>query len=279
MTGWRLLGLDVGDAFANMAVDEAILEARIKGMVPNTIRFYRWDPSAVSIGRFQNIFNEVNIEDCRKHGVDIVRRITGGGAVYHDFEGEITYSVIAREEDLGVSGTVETYKMICGGLMRAAKILGVKADFERGEPKNCPNVTVGGKKISGSAQFRRGGVLLQHGTFLLNADLRKMFMFLRVPWAKSPEDIVCVAQRRLTSISRELEKAVSVGEAYRALVKGFQMALKIRFEGEEVLTSPERKLAEKLREEKFISPSWNFDGKHLSDPTGWNPSFCDPNQE
>ena len=260
MASWRLLGLDVGDAFTNMAVDEAIVAARMEDLVPNTLRFYRWNPSAVSVGRFQNIFNEVHLENCRKHGVDIVRRITGGGAVYHDFEGEITYSVVAREEDLGAFGTVKTYKMICGGLIEATKILGVKADFMLGDPKNCPNVTVGGKKISGSAQFRKGGVLLQHGTFLLSADLEKMFTFLKVPWAKSLEDVVCVAQERLTSIKQELKKAVSIENAHQALIEGFQKVLNTRLELGEDLTSLEKKFAEKLREEKFTSHIWNFEG-------------------
>ena len=92
MTTWRLLKLKVNDAFANMAIDEAIVNARVEGLVSNTIRFYQWEPSAISIGRFQDVFNEVQVETCRRLGVDIVRRISGGGTVYHDVEGEITYS-------------------------------------------------------------------------------------------------------------------------------------------------------------------------------------------
>jgi len=98
MTPWRLLKLDTNDASANMAIDEAIMRARIKELVPNTVRFYRWNPSAVSIGRFQDISNEVYLETCQRNHVDIVRRITGGGTVYHDSEDEITYSVIVNEE-------------------------------------------------------------------------------------------------------------------------------------------------------------------------------------
>ncbi|MGB9779129.1 MAG: lipoate--protein ligase family protein, partial [Candidatus Bathyarchaeales archaeon] len=89
MNDWRLLKLETHNAYTNMAIDEAILTARIHNLIPNTIRFYRWKPSAVSIGKFQNIQNEVNIENCKKYGVDVVRRITGGGTVYHDAEGEI----------------------------------------------------------------------------------------------------------------------------------------------------------------------------------------------
>jgi len=112
---WRFLKPEVKDAFTNMAVDEAILSARIAGLVPNTLRFYRWKPSAVSIGRFQDVFNEVYVENCRKHEVDIVRRITGGGAVYHDHVGEITYSVVVKESDLGFTDVASTYDVICRG--------------------------------------------------------------------------------------------------------------------------------------------------------------------
>jgi lipoate-protein ligase A len=260
MTTWRLLKLETNDAFTNMAIDEAIVTARIEGQVPNTLRFYRWSPSAVSIGRFQNVFNEVNVENCRRHNVDIVRRITGGGTVYHDFEGEITYSVIVKEEDLGTQDVVVAYRKICNGLIEAAKILGVDADFNPGDPRNCPNITINAKKISGSAQFHKGGVLLQHGTFLLDVDLAKMFTFLKVPWAKTVTDVICVAREKITSIKHELAFSIPVEEAHQALIKGFQKAFNTNFVKEETLTAYERKLAEKLLREKYATEKWNLEG-------------------
>jgi len=249
MAAWRLLKLEVNDAFTNMAIDEAIVTARIKSLVPSTLRFYQWKPSAVSVGRFQDVSNEIQIENCRRQGVDIVRRITGGGTVYHDSQGEITYSVIAKEEDFGTTDVFQAYNTICNGLIEAAKILGVNADFNLGDTKNCPNITIQGKKISGSAQFHKGGVLLQHGTFLLEADLEKMFTFLRV-----------LAREKLTSIKNELGERVSTEEAYRALVKGFEKALNVQLR-EEALTTYEQKLAQKLRMDKFLTEEWNLRGK------------------
>jgi lipoate-protein ligase A len=260
MNAWRMLKLRVEDAFTNMAVDEAILRARIEEMVPNTIRFYQWRPSAVSIGRFQDLFQEVHVENCEKHGVDVVRRISGGGAVYHDCDGEITYSVVVGEKDLGVEDVVGGYHLICDGLVEAAKTLGVRADFNLGDPKRCPNITIRGRKISGSAQSRKRGVLLQHGSFLLDVDLEKMFTFLRVPWANSPMDVLSIARKRLTSIKHELRSTVSTDEACQALITGFQRALNIQLiEGK--LTSYERNLAEKLRKQKFATDDWNFKGR------------------
>jgi len=260
MSVWRLLKLDVNDAFTNMAVDEAIVTARIEGLVPNTLRFYQWKPSSVSVGRFQDVSNEVQVDNCRRSGVDIVRRITGGGTVYHDCDGEITYSIIAREEAFATTDVVQAYKIICNALIEAAKILGVSANFNPGDPKNCPNISIQGKKISGSAQFHKGGVLLQHGTFLLQADLEKMFTFLRVPWAKTIPDVICVAREKLTSVKNELGKAVSIDEAYQALVIGFERTLNLHLR-EEALTTYEQKLAQKLRRDKFSTEEWNLRGK------------------
>jgi len=257
---WRFLKPEVKDAFTNMAVDEAILSARIAGLVPNTLRFYRWKPSAVSIGRFQDVFNEVYVENCRKHEVDIVRRITGGGAVYHDHVGEITYSVVVKESDLGFTDVASTYDVICKGLIEAAKMLGISADFNPGDPKKCPNVTINRRKISGSAQSRRKRILLQHGTFLLNTNLEKMFTFLRVPWAKTCVEVIPVAEKRLTSVEEELGTNISTKKAHQALVRGFQKAFEAQpIEGK--LASYEQKLAEKLRREKFATDRWNFEGK------------------
>jgi len=262
MTVWRLLTLEVHDAFTNMAIDEAMVTARMEGLVPNTLRFYMWEPSAVSVGRFQDVNNEVHVENCQRQGIDIVRRITGGGAVYHDSLGEITYSVIAKEEDFETKDVIQAYNTICNGLIEAAKILGVKADFDAGDPKNCPNIAIQGKKISGSAQFHKGGVLLQHGTFLLDADLEKMFTFLRVPWAKTITDVVCVAKERLTSVKNELGKTVSTEKVYEALVKGFERTLSMQLR-EETLTDYEHRLAQKLRREKFSTQEWNWKGQHI----------------
>ncbi len=260
MKKWRLVELDVNDAFTNMAIDEAIVNARINGSIPNTLRFYRWKPSAVSLGRFQSLFDEVQVENCRRLSVDIVRRVTGGGTVYHDCDSEITYSVVVKEADFGTTDVVHAYHIICNGLIEAAKILGVNADFYLGDPRNCPNIAVGGKKISGSAQFHKGGVLLQHGTFLLDTDLEKMFTLLRVPWAVTIHDVLCVARDRITSLKEELNRNVGVEEAYDALTQGFQKALKIELE-EEALTPHERQLALKLRKEKFSTDNWNLEGK------------------
>jgi lipoate-protein ligase A len=260
MSNWRLLKLETHNAFMNMAVDEAILRARIGNLAPNTLRLYRWKPSAVSIGKFQEPENEAQLENCRKNGVDVVRRITGGGTVYHDAEGEITYSVIANKEDLKAKDVTAVYAKIYAGIAEAVKILGITADFSQGDTKTCPNLTVNGKKISGSAQSHKKGVVLQHGTLLVDADLEKMFTFLRVPWAKTCMEIVNVAKHKITSIKKELKKDIATEEVVQALIQGFQRTLNTKLTNGE-LTPYELELAEKLCKEKYSTNDWNFRGK------------------
>jgi len=256
MNDWRLRKLETRNAFENMAVDEAILEAKIKGLVPNTLRFYRWKPSAVSIGKFQNIEKEVQLENCRKEGVDVVRRITGGGAVYHDAESEITYSLIARKADLNAHDMLAVYAMVYAGIAKALEILGLNVAFDEGNERNCPNLVFNGKKISGSAQSHKSGMVLQHGTLLLDVNLDKMFSFLRVPWAKTCMEASAIAERKITSVSNELGKKVSTEDMEQALVKGFEETFNIRLvDGS--LTPYERELAEKLYKEKYLNKQWN----------------------
>ncbi|HII09610.1 TPA: lipoate--protein ligase family protein, partial [Candidatus Micrarchaeota archaeon] len=157
---WRFIELEARNACSNMAIDQAVMEGVAKGASEPTIRFYRWLPSAVTIGRFQSMMDEVDVGRCAELGVSHVRRITGGGAVYHDYAGEVTYSVIAPEAYFP-NGIRESYAFICDWVVSGLLGVGIKAKFV---PIN--DIVTDGKKISGNAQTRRGGVLLQHGTIL-----------------------------------------------------------------------------------------------------------------
>jgi lipoate---protein ligase len=256
---WRLLKPETYDAFMNMAVDESILKNRIENSVPNTVRLYSWKPSAISIGRFQDVKKEVHIENCAKNGVDVVRRITGGGAVYHDSDGEMTYSIVIKKVDLETDDIGEVYAKIYSGLTEALKTLGIEADFNPGDVKACPNLTVNKRKISGSAQAHRKGVVLQHGTLLSRLDLVKMFTLLRVPWAKTCMQVVKIAENKITSVDAEAGRNVATNEIVDALVEGFEKTFKVRLETGR-LTSKELEVAEHLRMEKYAVDKWNFSG-------------------
>jgi lipoate-protein ligase A len=254
------LKLETHDAFMNMAIDEAVLTAKIENRVPNTLRLYCWKPSAVSIGKFQVIENEVQVDNCKKPGVDVVRRITGGGTVYHDAENEITYSVVADKASLETQDIAAVYAKIYAGLVETLRILGITADFNEGNAKTCPNLTVRGRKISGSAQCHKSGVVLQHGTLLLDVNLKRMFTLLRVPWAKTYMEVVNVAKDKITSINDELGRAAPREKVNQALIEGFQKGLGVKFvDGE--LTIQEHKLAQGLFTEKYAANDWNLNGK------------------
>lgn len=244
---WRVIGLETHDAYLNMAIDEAICEGVKAGSSLPTIRFYNWEPSAVSIGYFQGIRDEINLEVCRELGVDCIRRWTGGGAVYHDFEGEITYSVIAPAGTFP-KNIIESYGLICGWLVKGLKSLGIEAEFR---PVN--DILLKGKKISGSAQTRRGGILLHHGTLLYGLDLETMFSVLNVSKQKITDKMIRSAEERVTCVRRHCEAGKK--EVYEALVNAFT-------EDKDwepgILSRDELTRARELAEKKYRSDEWTY---------------------
>jgi len=244
----------------NMAIDEAILQSRLNNLTPNTIRFYQWQPSAVSIGKNQNPTETVYVDNCRKLGVDLIRRNSGGGTVFHDSKGELTYSVTASTRDLHASDITEVYTSIYAAVTDALRLLGIPADFSPGDQKNCPNLTVNNRKISGSAQTVKRNIVQQHGTLLLNVNLPLMFQLLRVKNVDTCSLAAQIAERKITSVQNELGHAVTVETVVNALAQGFKAMLKINLKPAE-LTLYEQALAKKLCNSKYSTDSWNKKGK------------------
>ncbi|WP_424356593.1 lipoate--protein ligase family protein [Methanocella sp. MCL-LM] len=242
---WRVIPLELRSAAENMAVDEAIAEGISTGLSMPTIRFYRWKPSAVTIGCFQCLQDEVNVAGCKEKGIDVVRRRTGGGAVYHDYAGEITYSVIAPEryfpKDIKAS-----YKEICGWIIDGLSAAGIKAEFR---PIN--DVIVNGRKISGSAQTRRQGVLTQHGTILYSVDRDSMFSVLKPSEKKLTDKAATTFKDYVTSASEE--GCPSLQLLYNALLLGFTTGKSWK-PGE--LSGEEAEAVERLVP-KYCSDEWN----------------------
>lgn len=169
---------------ANMQRDVKILEEVASGKAPPTLRLYGWSPPALSLGRFQKASEVADLEACRRLGVGIVRRPTGGRAVLHDRE--LTYSfIIPDNRTLLPAGVVPSYCYISRALLDAFAILEIEAELSPGNmrgaglaPGSCfdtPSayeLKVDGKKVVGSAQMRRDGVLLQHGSILLELPIQ-----------------------------------------------------------------------------------------------------------
>jgi len=253
---WRFIGIDVHDAYMNMAVDEAILTMRGRGESPNTVRLYRWRPSAVSIGYSQAVDEVVNLPACRSLGVDVVRRISGGGAILHDFCGELTYSVVvALDSAMMPDDVARSYEVICGGLLGGLRRLGVAAEYRLPrDPRYCPSIYASRKKISGNAQTRRRGVVLQHGTIMIGTDLGVMEKVLKLP---RPAGAARPLEESVTTIERELGKALEFEEVAEALKLGFSEAFGCEL-SDGRLSREELQLALNLRDSKYSTAEWNF---------------------
>lgn len=247
MTKFRMIPFTSLNAFTNMALDGAIMESVRKGISKPTIRFYGWDPSAISIGFFQGIENEVNLDATQKDGVDVIRRLTGGGAVYHDLAGEVTYSLIAPVE-LFPENIIESYQTICDDVIYALCQLGIDAVFS---PIN--DILVNDRKISGNAQTRRNGILLQHGTILYSVDVDKMFTYLNVSDQKISDKQINSIQERVTSVF-DLTTA-SLDELKKALIIGFKRNREVEFGDYSDL---EKEHAQELIHDRFNNKTWTY---------------------
>lgn len=246
---FRLLDTGSGPAVYNMAMDEALLETVAAGALP-VLRFYGWSPPAVSIGYFQGLEEEVDREACARRGIDLVRRISGGGAVFHD--AEITYSfIIPRDHPLAGTSIMASYGQLCSGITAGLGLLGIDAVFV---PVN--DIVAGGKKVSGNAQTRRQGCVLQHGTVLLDSDPELMFELLKVPPEKTKGKLIQDIKSRVTGLRALLGRNVHFNEARDALARGFKDALSLDYSGPSRPSPPEEARAAALAREKFGSEAW-----------------------
>jgi lipoate-protein ligase A len=197
--------------------------------------------------------DEVDVDYCKANDVDCIRRITGGGAVYHDFNGEITYSIILpKQHHLAPADIIKSYQILCQGIIAGLKYMGIHSEF-----KPINDVVTGGKKISGNAQTRRHSCVLQHGTVLLDLDVEKMFTILKVPQEKISDKMIADVKERVTSISDILDRSVPMRELQEALQYGFTEALDLALIPSS-LTADEARDVDRLASEKYSSVEWNF---------------------
>ena len=262
MTGraWRLLVTEPTDGATNMAIDEALWRGRQAGVSPPTLRLFAWSPPTVSLGYGQPLDRHVDLEACRALGVGLVRRPTGGSAIYHDGpERELTYSVVATAADLGIGpDLLETYRWIGAALLRGLQSLGAPAALVPERPGDGPvpafcfartgvfEIEVDGRKLVGSAQRRQGDSFLQHGAVLLDVDeprLRTLFPTTRDPLAT------------LTTLASALGRRPSFEEVADALARAFEAehGLDLRPGG---LSDGEAARVDALVADRYASPAW-----------------------
>ena len=244
---WRVIPVEINLPRMNMALDESCIEHVAKGYPP-TIRFYDYSNNAAIIGYFQRMQEEVDIDFCASNEIDLVRRITGGGAMYLDKEGAITYSVIAPE-NLLPKGIHECYKEVSQWVINAFKKFGINAEFR---PIN--DIVISNKKVSGSALTKKKNVVMIHGTILHSLNLENMFKVLKVPWEKISDKRIKSVEERVTSILHH--KNVSKKEVYRHLAESFVDGKNFNI-GKWTMEEMDR--ARYLMENKYKKEEWLFE--------------------
>jgi len=263
---WRLVRHGPAAGAINMAVDEAIARAVAEGLEPPTLRFYAWTPPCISLGRHQPMA-AVDVKRCLELGYHIVRRPTGGRAILHT--DELTYSVAARQDDPLMRGMVmDVYLRLSEGLVEGLRRLGVEAEPAPGTNRAGPHVSAacfevpsayeilaGGKKLLGSAQNRRSGFVLQHGSLPLTGELDRLIDCLVLPSAAEQEKLRCSLTEHATTLEAAAGRPVGFEEARGALAAGFESALEIELLPGD-LTEKERAWALELARDKYGNPEW-----------------------
>jgi lipoate---protein ligase len=222
-----------------MGLDQALMST-VEDFIP-VLRLYGWKPSAVSIGYFQSLEQEVDVKKCKELGIDVVRRITGGGAVLH--EHELTYSFITKVYPANI---IESYRSICEPVVTCLYDFGFDAKFS---PLN--DITVENKKVSGNAQTRRNSVLLQHGTILLDVNVDKMFTVLKVPSEKIKDKIIQDVKERVMGLKMSYDDVAN--NLWRSFGQKFQAEV---FKDD--VKSDESIEAKIIQKYKYSTYEWNY---------------------
>ncbi|WP_376794387.1 biotin/lipoate A/B protein ligase family protein [Thermogemmatispora sp.] len=263
---FRFLNTGIHDAALNMAIDEAILLHHLRGEVPPTLRVFRWSQPAISLGRFQNVEREILSDRCQERAVALVRRPTGGRAVYH--RDEFTYSIVTSRRYGAPSGVVAAYSYLARGLLAALALLGVQAEISDGRVHKHPSaacfasstqadLTSGGYKLVGSAQVWREDALLQQGSLPLDDRAAEFYALLRFPDEAARAEALSLYRQKTQPLHAFAPTATweEVAEAFR---QGFSQALEREFVPAE-LSRSELELAEQLVAEKYSKLDWRKD--------------------
>jgi lipoyl(octanoyl) transferase len=264
---WRVIHHKPARGAWNMAVDEAILEGMQRGESPPTLRLYAWEPACLSLGFAQPV-KDVDLHALQAHGWEVVRRLTGGRAILHT--DELTYSVVgSAEEPRLVGGVIESYQRLSKAMLRALELLSLPV-IHQGRNGHHPGmdqnpvcfevpsdyeITLGGKKLIGSAQARRKGGVLQHGSLPLFGDIARITQSLNFENEDKRNEAAERVRARAATVEEGLKRRVSWDEAATAFARGFMETLNIEFvEGE--LSSSEISASERLSTERYAHGRW-----------------------
>ena len=266
MTTWRLLITPPARGAWNMALDEAILEHAGRGASLPSLRLYAWAPACLSLGRAQP-FADVDTVRLETHNWEVVRRATGGRAILHT--DELTYSISAPADEPQLAGTLlESYNRLAGALLMAMRDLGLPVEMKAGqtesnatlnpvcfEESSAYEIIIDGKKLIGSAQARRKGSVLQHGSLPLSGDLTRICQALAFPDESAREAAMQRLLARAATVESVLGRETAWETAAQAFVQAFEAQLGLKLEAGE-LSESELARAKELVNEKYAHPSW-----------------------
>lgn len=250
---WRLVETEYrDDPFMNMAVEEAIPRAVGEGKAPNTVRFWH-NSNTIVLGCFQSANLEVNFEACKETGTDVVRRFTGGGAVYHD-EGNLNYAIsLKRDQSFVTDNDLQlVFRKLSEGAVEGLKSLGVNAEFQ---PIN--DIQIEGRKVSGAAGSVRWGTIFHHGCILVASDLAILGKVLNVSKVKLLDRHVTSVQKRVTTVRDELQKDITTRDVQDSIVNGIERCYSVKLV-ENQLSKSEIATVKELYDTKYSSPKWNL---------------------
>ncbi|MBT8094098.1 MAG: lipoate--protein ligase family protein [Gammaproteobacteria bacterium] len=255
---FRIIDTGVREGRANIAFDPALIELRQQDKVPDTIRFMRFPPTAL-IGRHQDLSHEVNLEFCERENIGVVRRVTGGGAIYLD-EGQLGWELVFQRASLGIANLPDIAAAVCNAAAAGLRRLGVNAKFR---PRN--DIEVDGRKISGTGGFFDGDVLIYQGTVLVDMDAHRMVQALHIPAAKVAKHDLDSAEQRVVTLKELLgDDLPDIDTIQAALIRGFTECLGIDAEPGEI-TAAEETLAQEYFDEEIGTEAFVHE---IDDPGG-----------
>ncbi|MBT8087323.1 MAG: lipoate--protein ligase family protein [Gammaproteobacteria bacterium] len=241
---FRIIDTGVREGRANIAFDPALIDLRQQDRVPDTIRFMRFPPTAL-IGRHQDLSREINLDYCEREGIGIVRRITGGGAIYLD-DSQLGWELVFHRASLGIPSLPDLAAAICNAAAAGLRELGVHAKFR---PRN--DIEVDGRKISGTGGFFDGDILIYQGTVLVDMNPAQMVRALNIPAAKLAKHDLDSAEQRVVTLQELLGDDLPDMETIKqALVRGFEKGLGLTAEFGEI-TDAEEALAQQYLDEEI----------------------------
>jgi lipoate-protein ligase A len=243
---WRLIHTIPQSPALHMALDDVLTQEVGSGRRAPTLRIWEWAAPAVVIGRFQSLRNEVDLPAAQRHGIDVVRRISGGGAMFIEPGNTITYSIYAPLSLVKDMSFQEAYAFLDAWVIEALGTLGIKAWYQ---PLN--DITSDGGKIAGAAQVHRGGAVLHHVTMAYDIDAAKMLDVLRIGREKLSDKGTTSAAKRVDPLRSQT--GLPREAVIERMVATFRRLYGLRHD---VLRPDELTRAETLAVEKFSSAAW-----------------------